>query len=196
MKSDDLCQAIHLNWYTTLFLLEAESCRKSAPSTSIDDLMKGLFAKHPFLQMNKDRFTLTHQGLMLNLAYSFLVLPFESDEDIRELKSDIRSLAGFKIRVRPGGFGATTAEWLKYLRHAFAHGNIEINPQKGPEGDECWVFWNHPGGDRSKPRNFEVTCSYVTLANFMDEYTKMIVHEVLNPKMASVLPHPPSGATN
>ncbi len=66
MKSYDLCQAIHLNWFSTLFLLEAESCRKSAPATSIESLMKGFIVKHPFLQMNKDRFTLTHQGLMLS----------------------------------------------------------------------------------------------------------------------------------
>lgn len=179
MKSQDLIQIIVQNWYSALFLKEFEDCRQINPRCTVEQLRSDFVAKHPILNSNKDRFRLYHQGLALSLAYSFLVLPYESDEDIKNLKSKMSALTEFKIKIKPPEFQETTSEWLKYLRNAISHGNIEINASAGISGDECWVFWNHTGGKRSNPKNFEVTCSYITLMQFLDEYTKKIVPEIL-----------------
>jgi hypothetical protein len=65
---------------------------------------------------------------------------------------------------------ATTSEWIRYLRNAVAHGNIEITkPEAGKRhGEACIEFRNYKNGKL----NFIGTCSYSAFQEFLDEFCK------------------------
>lgn len=178
MKSDDLLQTIVLNFHTTVFLKEFEDCVRENPQCTVEQFREGFIEKHEILKRNKDTFPFTpyHQGVAFSLAYSFIVLPFESDEEIKQWNPQIKALQKFNTSKTPLGFVNSTYDWLKLLRHSIAHGNMKITPKLGKgHGEANFELWNYPNGKRNLPKNFICTCSYSVFQEFLDEFIKKFI---------------------
>jgi len=176
MKSETLINVAVLNWFTAQFLGKFEETRKSKPSTSVSDVYSAFVNEHPILAENRDASLLIHQGVALSLAYTLIVLPWESDVELQSWQIKIDSLSEFHLKTRPEKYftgDGTTSEWLRYLRNCFAHGNVEINPQAGIDGNEAYVLWNCP--EKNKPKNFEATCSSRVFMEFLDEFGRKFI---------------------
>ena len=129
MKSDDLLQTIVLNFHTTLFLKEFEDCIRTNPQCTVEQFRAGFIENHEILKRSKDSFPFSpyHQGVAFSLAYSFIVLPFESDDDIKKWNPEIEALKNFNASKKPPTFTNSTYDWLRLLRHSVAHGNINLS---------------------------------------------------------------------
>jgi hypothetical protein len=168
METETLRKTIHSVWYNTLFQFEIEKTRQQNPRTSVGDLFARFVNSHPDLRQSPP----ANGGLPLALAYCFLVLPFESDDEIGKWSIQIDSLKGFNLKISPPNFDGATGKFLMYLRHSFAHANIDLNPDLG--APEWLTLWNFPDRERKKPKNFEATCSYSDYMAFLNEFVKKV----------------------
>ena len=178
MKSDDLLQTIVLNFHTTLFLKEFEDCIRTNPQCTVEQFRADFIDNHEILKNSKDAFPFSpyHQGVAFSLAYSFIVLPFESDNDMKKWNPEIEALKNFNASKTPPNFTASTFDWLKLLRNSVAHGHMKITAKPGKgHGEACFELWNYPNGDRDRPKNFICTCSYSAFQEFLDEFIKKFI---------------------
>ena len=141
VKTNDLLQTIVLNFHTALFLKEFDACTRDTPQCTLEDFRSAFISKHEILQQSEPLFPFSpyNQGTAISLAYSFIVLPFESGDDIEKWNPDIQSLKKFTVTKQPKDFIPSNGKMLKYLRHSIAHANIEIKPKVGRNHGEASV---------------------------------------------------------
>lgn len=178
MKSDELLQNIVLNFHTALFLKEFEICMKENPQYTVEQFRAEFVNNHEILKRSEDNYPFSpiHQGVALSLAYSLVVLPFESADEMKQWNPTINALKKFNIIKKPESFTDSTYDWLRLIRNSIAHGHIKITPKYGGEhGDACFEIWNYQSGDRKKPKNFICTCTYSVFQEFLDEFFKKFI---------------------
>ena len=161
--NDDL---FHWVWYTVNFVNAAEKARLSFPQKTISDVFNEFIEDNPQLKQNRDRFTLVNQGLLIMTAYGICVIPRESFNGFADFHYPLQSMRLFKVIEDKKNVMSERAIFLKKIRNAVAHVNIDFLPNipvDDPSGVELW------NKDTKGEIDFRVTISARGLLKFLNE---------------------------
>jgi len=153
-------------WYVGQFLFQFQETLEHAPQTTVEACFDD-FIQNQQLQ-NVDGFHLKNQGTMLMLLYGLLVVPREMWEH------QGLPVFAFNTRVRfhfcVGGPNMSSAEFLRFMRHAIAHANFDM-AQNG-----TYTFRNRP--PKTKEIDFEVEVARADLGEFVAEVGQYYINSV------------------
>jgi hypothetical protein len=156
-------------WYTGQFLFHFQNTLESCPQTTVARFFED-FKNSQGLQ-NCQGFHLKNQGTMLMLIYGLLVVPREMWD--RENLPDFPFNTRNQFQFLTGDQNMDAKKFLKYMRHAVAHANFEVDVQKG-----AYNFRNNSNYDRG-PINFDVTITHCGIGKFLTEVGKYFINTVL-----------------
>lgn len=142
-----------------------------------DQRMTGIFdefLKQYEYEEYKGRFHLGNQGVILMLMYALLVIPRELLREEGKIFESFKfnTKEHFNIKIPDRG-DISNIDFLRFLRNAVSHANIEI--LTGENG--VFKFWNIP--PNTSKRNFEVEIDKQGLLAFLTEFGKFYVNKVM-----------------
>jgi hypothetical protein len=144
----------------------AEKARLGSPNKTISDVFTEFIEENPQLRQNRDGFTLVNQGLIIMIAYGICVIPRERFDGFANFHYPLQSKELFIVIEDKKNVMGDRAEFLKKIRNAVAHVNINFLPDV-PVDDPVGVeLWNE---DLKGDIDFRVTISVRGLLVFLNE---------------------------
>lgn len=153
-------------WYTGQFLFHFQDQLDAGGQGTVADCFNTF--KEALQLQNCDGFQLKNQGTMLMLLYGLLVVP-------REMWN-YQGLPDFQFKTRGefrfciGDENLAPRNFLKYMRHAIAHANFDIDL-----ANNRYTFWNTQNNGTI---NFKVRINHCGLGNFVTEVGKYYINTV------------------
>ena len=161
--NDDL---FHWVWYTCNFVNAAEKARLSSPNKTISEVFAEFIEENPQLRQNRDRFTLVNQGLLIMTAYGICVIPRERFNGFADFHYPLLSKSLFRVIEDKKNVMGERAKFLRKIRNAVAHVNINFLPNVSVDDLAGVEFWNR---DKKGDIDFRVTISVKGLLEFLNE---------------------------
>ncbi len=170
MKNQD--DLFHWMWYTFLCVGEMDKERCNCPDKTLQSFFNEFVDSHQHLKQNKDKFQLINQGLIMLGAYAILVFPKEyfSKELVDQFEKDGSppKIEHFKKEIDCDNAMSDRAKFLKKIRHAIAHANVEFNYELRTDDSTSMRLWNKNPYKGYKV-DFQVTISVRDVFDFLNE---------------------------
>lgn len=160
----------HWVWFTAMFLYRADNARSETPQISIGELYSSFLADQGLT--SDSGFQLRNQGLTLMLAYGLLVIPMElwGRDDLSQFPFNTRK--NFMFLIDTVKARDSPQQFIRCMRNAISHCNIEIKAFASVDQCDAFTFWN----DRGQKIDFKIQVSWKGLSEYLDEVGKYYVN--------------------